>query len=52
MDSEKYYHTVNDEIETLDLDNMAAIIKSIAESSKTIVAGKDTPTRVDASELD
>ncbi len=46
MDSEKYYHTQQDEIETLDMKNMAAIIKSIAISSKTIVSGKDTPTRV------
>ncbi|THU37270.1 M28 family peptidase [Niastella caeni] len=46
MDSEKYYHTQEDEIETLDMNNMAAIIKAIAISSTSIVAGKDTPTRV------
>jgi Peptidase family M28 len=46
MDSEKYYHTQDDEIETLDMNNMAEIIKAIAISSKTIVSGKDTPTRV------
>jgi Zn-dependent M28 family amino/carboxypeptidase len=51
MDNEKYYHTVDDEIETLDMNNMAAIIKAIAESSKTIVDGKDTPTRVITSDL-
>ena len=51
MDSEKYYHTVDDEIETLDLENMAGIIQAIAESSKTIVAGKQTPTRVDTKDL-
>jgi Zn-dependent M28 family amino/carboxypeptidase len=51
MDSEKYYHTVDDEIETLDMENMAAIIKAIAESSKTIVSGKDTPTRVNTTDL-
>jgi Zn-dependent M28 family amino/carboxypeptidase len=51
MDSEKYYHTQEDEIETLDLANMAEIIKAIALSSTSIVAGKDTPTRVDASQL-
>ena len=51
MDSEKYYHTVDDEIETLDLQNMAAIIKAIAESSRTIVDGKATPTRVNAQNL-
>lgn len=52
MDTEKYYHTLDDEIETLDINNMAAIIKSIAESSKSIIAGKHTPTRVNTSELD
>lgn len=51
MDSEKYYHTVDDEIETLDLENMAAIINAIAQSSRTIVAGKDTPSRVKKEDL-
>ncbi len=46
MDSEKYYHTVDDETETLDLKNMTEIIKSIAISSKGIVDGKQTPSRV------
>lgn len=46
MDSEKYYHTVNDEVETLDLANMTEIIKSIAISSQSIVNGKSTPSRV------
>jgi hypothetical protein len=46
MDSEPYYHTRDDEIETLDLRNMSEIIKSIAISSESIVAGKDTPARV------
>lgn len=51
MDSEKYYHTQGDEIETLDMNNMAAIIKAIAVSSVSIISGKDTPTRVDVSGL-
>jgi len=46
MDSEKFYHTQEDEIETLDMNNMAEIIKAIAISSKTIISGKDTPSRV------
>jgi hypothetical protein len=46
MDSEKFYHTQGDEIQTLDMVNMAEIIKAIAISSKTIISGKDTPTRV------
>jgi Zn-dependent M28 family amino/carboxypeptidase len=52
MDSEKFYHTQDDEIETLDMKNMAEIIKAIALSSATIVAGKDTPSRVDTKQLD
>lgn len=46
MDSEKYYHTVDDEIGTLDIDNMTEIIRAIALSSISIVQGKDTPSRV------
>jgi hypothetical protein len=43
---EPNYHKQSDEIGTLDMNNMAEIIKAIAISSKTIVSGKDTPTRV------
>jgi hypothetical protein len=51
MDSEANYHKASDEIGTLDLENMTAIIRSIALSAKGIVAGKETPTRVDTSAL-
>jgi len=51
MDSEPNYHKLSDQVETLDLDNMAMIIRSIAMSSKTIVAGINTPTRVKAEDL-
>lgn len=46
MDNEKFYHTQDDEIETLDMKNMAEIIKAIALCSQSIISGKDTPTRV------
>ena len=46
MEDEPHYHKPSDEVKTLDLENMAQIIKAIAESSKTIVSGKDTPSRV------
>lgn len=46
MDSEKYYHTVDDEVGTLDIRNMTQIIKSIALSGSTIISGKSTPGRV------
>lgn len=45
--NEPNYHKQSDEIGTLDMTNMAEIIKAIALSSKTIVSGKDTPTRVE-----
>jgi len=51
MDNEPNYHRLSDQIETLDMENMAMIIKSVALSSKTIVAGKDTPSRVKIEEL-
>jgi hypothetical protein len=51
MDNELKYHTVDDEFETLDIDNMTQIIKSIAISSSSIISGKDTPTRVNATQL-
>jgi Zn-dependent M28 family amino/carboxypeptidase len=46
MDSEPNYHQLSDEVSTLDLNNMAEIIRSIAISAQTIIAGKDTPTRI------
>jgi Zn-dependent M28 family amino/carboxypeptidase len=46
IDKDKFYHTVDDEIETLDVNNIVATIKAIALSSKGIVTGDDTPKRV------
>ena len=51
MDSEPNYHTADDEIETLDIPNMTEIIKAIALSSSSIISGKDTPSRVNISQL-
>jgi Zn-dependent M28 family amino/carboxypeptidase len=51
MDSEPHYHKPSDEVSTLDLQNMTEIIKAIAMSSASIIAGKDTPSRVDATQL-
>ena len=45
--NEPNYHKVSDEIGTLDMKNMAEIIKAIALSSASIISGKDTPTRVE-----
>jgi hypothetical protein len=51
MDSEPHYHKVSDTPETLDMENMAMIIRSIALSSRSIVAGKETPSRVKKEDL-
>lgn len=46
IDKDTLYHTVNDELETLDLENIVATIKAIALGSITIVSGQDTPSRI------
>ncbi|TDO21368.1 M20/M25/M40 family metallo-hydrolase [Pedobacter duraquae] len=46
IDIDKLYHTVNDEYESLDTDNILATIKGIAKAAITIVKGTDTPTRI------
>lgn len=51
IDIDKTYHTPEDEVSTLELKNMAEIIKAIAISSTSIVNGKDTPSRVDKTQV-
>jgi hypothetical protein len=51
MDNEPNYHKVSDQVEMLDMANMAMIIRSIALSAKTIIAGSDTPSRVNVKDL-
>ena len=46
IDIDKLYHTVGDEVSTLDMNNITATIRAIALSSRTIVSGGDTPKRV------
>lgn len=46
IDTDKLYHSVDDEFETLDVKNVTEIIKAIALSSESIISGKDTPSRV------
>ncbi|NIG51942.1 M28 family metallopeptidase [Chitinophaga sp. Cy-1792] len=46
IDKDTFYHTVKDEISTLDMSNITSIIQAIATSSATIVNGTDTPTRI------
>ncbi|MBD1395190.1 M20/M25/M40 family metallo-hydrolase [Mucilaginibacter glaciei] len=46
IDTDKLYHSVGDEFASLDTKNIVATIKALALGSRSIVAGKDTPTRV------
>ncbi|MRG47789.1 M28 family peptidase [Chitinophaga sp. SYP-B3965] len=47
IDKDTLYHSVNDEIESMDMKNIADIIEAIAVSAKSIVGGKDAPTRIE-----
>jgi hypothetical protein len=51
IDIDKFYHTVDDELETLDVANITTTIRAIALSARSIVSGTDTPTRVDTKQL-
>lgn len=44
--TDKLYHSVGDEVSSLDVKNMTAVISAIARSAQGIVAGTQTPTRV------
>ncbi len=46
IDIDPDYHKVTDELKTLDVANITSAIRAIALSSRSIVSGKDTPTRV------
>lgn len=46
IDVDKFYHTVKDEYETLDVENILSTIKAIAKSAVSIISGADTPTRI------
>lgn len=47
IDVDKFYHTVDDEVSTLDVKNITSTIRAIALSSGTIISGTDTPKRID-----
>jgi len=47
IDIDKLYHTVKDEYSSLDVANITAAVRAIALSSRSIVAGTDTPKRVE-----
>lgn len=47
IDNDSYYHTVKDEVKTLDINNIKASIEGIAKGVEGIVKGLQTPTRVE-----
>ena len=47
MDKDRYYHTVKDELSTLDIQNIKASIEAIALGVDGIVRGEQTPSRVE-----
>ncbi|MGI9137880.1 MAG: aminopeptidase, partial [Sediminibacterium sp.] len=51
MDSEPNYHKPSDEFSTLNIENMTQIVKAFAISAQSIISGKDTPSRVDTTQL-
>ncbi|MCY7350394.1 MAG: M20/M25/M40 family metallo-hydrolase [Cytophagaceae bacterium] len=51
IDIDKFYHTVDDELETLDISNITRTIQAIALSARGIVAGRETPTRIDKTKV-
>jgi hypothetical protein len=44
--TDKLYHSVDDEVSSLDVKNMTAVIEAIAQSASGIIAGRQTPTRI------
>ncbi len=51
IDVDPDYHQVSDEFETIDVAHLTNTIKAISKAAVGIVSGKDTPTRVNTSEL-
>ena len=51
IDRDPYYHTVDDEMKTLDLQHLTGIIRAIAWGTRSIVEGEDTPNRIDPGAL-
>ncbi|MBC7449042.1 MAG: M20/M25/M40 family metallo-hydrolase, partial [Hymenobacteraceae bacterium] len=46
MPDDKLYHSVDDEVASLNLPNLTAVVQSIARSASGIVSGQQTPSRV------
>jgi len=51
IDVDPDYHQVSDEFSTIDVAHLTNTIRAISKAAGGIVSGQDTPTRVDASQL-
>lgn len=51
IDVDPDYHQVSDEFSTIDVAHLTNTIRAISHAAVGIVSGKDTPTRVDATQL-
>lgn len=47
IEKDEYYHTVKDEVSTLDIENIVSSIKAVAIGAHSIVSGQSTPRRVE-----
>ena len=47
IDKDKFYHTVRDEVSTLNIDNIKSSIEAIAIGASGIINGSQTPRRVE-----
>lgn len=46
LPTDAYYHSVDDEVSTLDFNGMSAVVQAVALGARGLVAGRDTPTRL------
>ncbi len=46
MPADTLYHSVGDELQTLNLPNLTAVVQSIARAATGIVSGRHTPSRI------
>ena len=46
LPTDTYYHTVKDEVETLNMDNIVSTIKAVLIGAEDLVNGTATPSRI------
>ncbi|RDC61978.1 M20/M25/M40 family metallo-hydrolase [Adhaeribacter pallidiroseus] len=52
IDTDQLYHSVEDEFASLDVTNMTHLIEAIAQGARSVIAGKATPTRIQAKDVE